>query len=102
RGDARCYRDRVQTCALPSVQGVGAAEEGAAAIGLANRVEGADLIVVTRGGGSLEDLWAFNEEVVARAIAGSRLPVISAIGHEVRSEERRVGNEWGACGLARR
>lgn len=65
------------------VQGPGAAEEVAAAIGLANRVAGADLIVVTRGGGSLEDLWAFNEEVVARAIAGSRLPVVSAIGHEV-------------------
>jgi len=65
------------------VQGAGAAEEVAEAIGLANRVEGADLIVVARGGGSLEDLWAFNEEVVARAIAGSRLPVVSAIGHEV-------------------
>ncbi len=65
------------------VQGVGAAEEVAGAIGLANRVNGADLIVVARGGGSLEDLWAFNEEVVARAIAGSRLPVVSAVGHEV-------------------
>ncbi len=65
------------------VQGQGAAEEVAAAIGLANRVLGADLIVVARGGGSLEDLWAFNEEVVARAIAGSALPVVSAIGHEV-------------------
>jgi exodeoxyribonuclease VII large subunit len=65
------------------VQGIGAAEEVAEAIALANRVEGADLIVVARGGGSLEDLWAFNEEVVARAIAGSRLPVVSAIGHEV-------------------
>ena len=65
------------------VQGVGAAEEVAAAIELANRVDGADLIVVARGGGSLEDLWAFNEEVVARAIANSRLPVVSAIGHEV-------------------
>jgi exodeoxyribonuclease VII large subunit len=65
------------------VQGVGAAEEVAAAIALANRVDGADLIVLARGGGSLEDLWAFNEEVVARAIAGSDLPVVSAIGHEV-------------------
>jgi len=65
------------------VQGAGAAEEVAGAIALANRVAGADLIVLARGGGSLEDLWAFNEEVVARAIAGSRLPVISAIGHEV-------------------
>ena len=65
------------------VQGAGAAEEIALAIALGNRVEGADLIVVARGGGSLEDLWAFNEEVVARAIAGSRLPVVSAVGHEV-------------------
>src|SRR5205823_7041664 len=65
------------------VQGPGAAEQVAAAVVLANRVAGADLIVVARGGGSLEDLWAFNEEVVARAIAASRLPVVSAIGHEV-------------------
>lgn len=65
------------------VQGPGAAEQVAAAIGLANQVAGADLLVVTRGGGSLEDLWAFNEEIVARAIAASRLPVVSAIGHEV-------------------
>jgi exodeoxyribonuclease VII large subunit len=65
------------------VQGAGAAEEVVAAIALANRVSGADLIVLARGGGSLEDLWTFNEEIVARAIAGSRLPVVSAIGHEV-------------------
>jgi exodeoxyribonuclease VII large subunit len=65
------------------VQGSGAAEEVAAAIGLANQVAGADLIIVTRGGGSLEDLWAFNEEVVARAIYASRLPVVSAVGHEI-------------------
>jgi exodeoxyribonuclease VII large subunit len=65
------------------VQGPGAAEQVAAAISLANRVAGADLVIVARGGGSLEDLWAFNEEVVARAIYGSRLPVVSAIGHEV-------------------
>ncbi|HWE36178.1 MAG TPA: exodeoxyribonuclease VII large subunit [Isosphaeraceae bacterium] len=64
------------------VQGQGAAEEVAAAIELANQVADADLIVVARGGGSLEDLWAFNEEVVARAIYRSRLPVVSAIGHE--------------------
>ncbi len=65
------------------VQGPGAAEEVVAAIALANRVAGADLIIVARGGGSLEDLWAFNEEVVARAIVGSAVPVVSAIGHEV-------------------
>lgn len=65
------------------VQGLGAAEEIVAAIELANRVVGADLIVVARGGGSLEDLWAFNEERVARAIVASRLPVVSAVGHEV-------------------
>lgn len=64
------------------VQGPGAAEQVAAAIALADRVSGADLIVVTRGGGSLEDLWAFNEEVVARAIFAARRPVVSAIGHE--------------------
>ena len=65
------------------VQGRGAAEEIAAAVALANRVAGADFVVLARGGGSLEDLWAFNEEVVARAIFASGLPVVSAIGHEV-------------------
>jgi exodeoxyribonuclease VII large subunit len=65
------------------VQGLGAAEEIAGAIALANRITGAELVVVARGGGSLEDLWAFNEELVARAIVGSRLPVVSAVGHEV-------------------
>jgi exodeoxyribonuclease VII large subunit len=65
------------------VQGEGAAQEIAQAIGLANRVADVDFVVLARGGGSLEDLWAFNEEVVARAIFGSRLPVVSAIGHEV-------------------
>jgi exodeoxyribonuclease VII large subunit len=65
------------------VQGAAAAAEVIAALELANRVAGADLIIIARGGGSLEDLWTFNEEAVARAIAGSRLPVVSAIGHEV-------------------
>ncbi|QDV38700.1 exodeoxyribonuclease VII large subunit [Tautonia plasticadhaerens] len=63
-------------------QGQGAAGEVAAAIELANRVEGVDLVLVARGGGSLEDLWAFNEEVVARAIVASRVPVVSGVGHE--------------------
>jgi exodeoxyribonuclease VII large subunit len=65
------------------VQGQGAGLEIAEAIALANQVADADLIIVTRGGGSLEDLWAFNEEIVARAIYSSRLPVVSAVGHEV-------------------
>lgn len=66
------------------VQGEGAALEVAQAIELLQRDDaGVDTIVLTRGGGSLEDLWAFNEEVVARAIAGSAIPVVSAIGHEV-------------------
>ncbi len=65
------------------VQGPGAGEEVARAIALANRVIGADFVVLARGGGSLEDLWAFNEEVVARAVFASNLPVVSAIGHEV-------------------
>jgi exodeoxyribonuclease VII large subunit len=76
------------------VQGDGAAREIAAAIRLLNehharlvsaagRPRGLDLILVTRGGGSLEDLWAFNEEIVARAIFHSTLPVVSAVGHEI-------------------
>ena len=65
-----------------AVQGVGAAAQIAAGIAALNRVEGLELIVIGRGGGSLEDLWAFNEELVARAVAGSRLPVVSAVGHE--------------------
>lgn len=65
------------------VQGEGAAEQIAAAIRLANERKEVDLLLVTRGGGSLEDLWAFNEEVVARAIYASEIPVVSAVGHEV-------------------
>ncbi len=66
------------------VQGDGAAQEVAAAIRQLNALQSdIDVIVVARGGGSLEDLWAFNEEVVVRAIHGSRIPVVSAIGHEI-------------------
>lgn len=65
------------------VQGTGAAEEIAAAIELLNRDGRCDVLIVGRGGGSLEDLWAFNEEIVARAIAASEIPVIAAVGHEV-------------------
>ena len=64
------------------VQGEGAAEEIAAALQWANENRVADVIITGRGGGSMEDLWAFNEEVVARAIYRSQIPVISAVGHE--------------------
>jgi len=64
------------------VQGEGAATEIARGLRVLDHLGGLDVIVVARGGGSLEDLWAFNEERVARAIAASRLPVISAVGHE--------------------
>lgn len=64
------------------VQGEEAAEEIAAAIDYVNYYDLADLIITGRGGGSMEDLWAFNEEVVARAIFRSAIPVISAVGHE--------------------
>lgn len=69
------------------VQGEGAASEIAAAIRSVNanaeRLGGVDVMIVGRGGGSLEDLWAFNEEIVARAIHAGRVPIISAVGHEV-------------------
>ena len=64
------------------VQGEGAAEDIAAAIRRAGTLPGVEVIIAGRGGGSMEDLWAFNEECVARAIADSPIPVISAVGHE--------------------
>lgn len=70
------------------VQGEGAAEEIARAIGEMNELTDIDVLIVGRGGGSLEDLWAFNEEVVARAVFRSRIPVISAVGHET---------DWTIC-----
>ncbi|HEX6136648.1 MAG TPA: exodeoxyribonuclease VII large subunit [Casimicrobiaceae bacterium] len=65
-----------------SVQGPGAAGEIAAAIRLASEHAHVDVVIVCRGGGSLEDLWAFNEEIVARAVFASRLPIVSGVGHE--------------------
>jgi exodeoxyribonuclease VII large subunit len=64
------------------VQGEAAAAEIASAIATACRRDECDLLLVVRGGGSIEDLWAFNEEVVARAVAASSLPIISGVGHE--------------------
>lgn len=66
-----------------AVQGKDAARQVAAGVAFLNRIRGADVIIVTRGGGSLEDLWPFNEEILARAIAASAIPVISAVGHEI-------------------
>jgi len=65
------------------VQGDGAKEEIAFAIEEFNALKNVDVMIVARGGGSLEDLWAFNEEIVARAIYNSKIPVISAVGHEI-------------------
>jgi len=70
------------------VQGEGAGLEIARAVDDMNRLGLADVLIVGRGGGSLEDLWAFNEEVVARAVHRSRIPVISAVGHET---------DWTIC-----
>lgn len=72
------------------VQGEGSAEEIARAIDEMNQWEDVDVLIVGRGGGSLEDLWAFNEEVVARAVFRSRIPIISAVGHEI---------DWTICDL---
>jgi len=70
------------------VQGAEAKEEIADAIEEFNRLKNVDVMIVARGGGSLEDLWAFNEEVVARAVYNSKIPVISAVGHEI---------DWTIC-----
>ena len=64
------------------VQGAGSAEKIAAALQVANQRAECDVLIVCRGGGSIEDLWAFNEETVARAIAASTIPIVSGIGHE--------------------
>ena len=65
------------------VQGPGAAQQIADGIVAAQRIPAADVIITGRGGGSLEDLWPFNEEIVARAIAASTVPIVSAVGHEI-------------------
>lgn len=77
------YSDRRVVVRPVKVQGDGAARAIAAAIADLNRFGEVDVIIVGRGGGSLEDLWAFNEEVVARAIYASDIPVVSAVGHEI-------------------
>lgn len=80
----RLHKAHVRVLLFPArVQGEGAALQIAEGIGVLNAQPGVDVIIVGRGGGSTEDLWAFNEEAVARAIAASRVPVISAVGHEV-------------------
>lgn len=66
-----------------AVQGPNAAPEIASALGAVHLIPDVDVVITGRGGGSLEDLWAFNEEVVARAIANCKVPVISAVGHEI-------------------
>ena len=81
----RTLRDRMATrviVAPTKVQGAGAGEQIAAAIEALDNSGLCDVIICGRGGGSIEDLWAFNEEVVARAIAACRTPIVSAVGHE--------------------
>ena len=74
---------QAEICIYPTlVQGANAASDIAKNIHLANRQAMCDVLIVGRGGGSIEDLWAFNEEIVARAIFESRIPIISAVGHE--------------------
>lgn len=78
RRNPNCY---IRLLPVP-VQGVGAGQEIAKGIKTMNEKKMADVIILARGGGSLEDLWPFNEEVVARAIYNSEIPIISAVGHE--------------------
>jgi len=80
---ARRYPNAQVVIAPARVQGDGASADIARALAALGRVEGVDVVIVGRGGGSIEDLWAFNEEPVARAIARCPVPVISAVGHEV-------------------
>lgn len=88
------------------VQGDGAAEEVAANIQRANQRDDLDVLIVGRGGGSIEDLWAFNEEIVVRAIFESRIPIISSVGHETDTTladfvaDRRAATPTAAAELA--
>jgi exodeoxyribonuclease VII large subunit len=79
----RRYQNAHVVIAPARVQGDTAAADIARALGEIGRVEGVDVVIVGRGGGSIEDLWAFNEEPVARAIAACPVPVISGVGHEI-------------------
>lgn len=75
--------DSVSVVIAPAkVQGEGSAQEIAQAIALLQEIDDIDVIIVARGGGSIEDLWSFNTEEVARAVAGCRIPIISGVGHE--------------------
>jgi exodeoxyribonuclease VII large subunit len=79
----RRYRSGKITVIPARVQGDGAAQEVVRGIQLANSLGGFDVLIVGRGGGSIEDMWCFNEEIVARAIFASKIPIISAVGHEI-------------------
>jgi len=97
---------RLRVVVYPTaVQGPGAGAEVARAIALASRRAETDVLILCRGGGSIEDLWAFNEEVVARAIVASRIPVVAGIGHETDvtiadlAADRRAPTPTGAATL---
>ncbi len=80
---SRRYRGLEIMLFATAVQGQSAPEEIVSAIELANKIEGFDVMIIGRGGGSMEDLWAFNNEKVARAIAASKIPTVSGVGHEI-------------------
>lgn len=80
---SRRYKNGQITLIPARVQGDGAAREVVRGIEMANRLNLFDVLIVGRGGGSIEDMWCFNEEIVARAIFASKIPIISAVGHEI-------------------